>query len=185
METKGNFAMPDEKTTPEEEWRPIPGHPDHEASSLGRIRSKPRTITYTVTREVPGRVLRGHVSGHNGYHYVNIAPANQQVTSHTLVLAAFSEPCPPGMECRHLDGSRTNNLPTNLRWGTPKENCADKKVHGTENVGARNGMAKLTEQQVREIRAASGAQREIAARYDIHQVAVSQIKTGKRWSHLK
>jgi hypothetical protein len=54
------------------------------------------------------------------------------------------------MQCRHLDGNRSNNRLDNLAWGTPLENGADKARHGTAK-GERNGRAKLTAAKVRRI----------------------------------
>ena len=39
-----------------------------------------------------------------------------------------------------------------LRWATPKENCADKKLHGTERRGENTVHAKLTETDIPKIR---------------------------------
>lgn len=50
---------------------------------------------------------------------------------HVLVALAFHGPRPEGMEVRHLDGTRTNNRPENLAWGTHSENMQDKVAHGT------------------------------------------------------
>lgn len=56
---------------------------------------------------------------------------------HRLVLETFAGPCPPDMECRHLDGNRSNNALSNLRWGTKLENEADKDRHGKRPRGRR------------------------------------------------
>lgn len=50
---------------------------------------------------------------------------------HVLVLEAFDKPRPPGMVGRHLDGDKLNNHISNLAWGTPAENTADSRRHGT------------------------------------------------------
>lgn len=55
---------------------------------------------------------------------------------HELVLTAHVGPCPPGMECRHLDGDEKNNALSNLVWGTPPEQALDRVRHGTaDQVG--------------------------------------------------
>jgi hypothetical protein len=50
---------------------------------------------------------------------------------HRLVLETFISPCPPGMECRHLDGNPENNKLNNLKWGTRSENVKDSIKHKT------------------------------------------------------
>jgi hypothetical protein len=67
-------------------------------------------------------------------------------------------------------------------------NCADRSKHGTENIGARNGMAKLTAADIREIRAAvaAGADRKTtAARFGIHKNSLDQIVRRATWRHIQ
>ena len=66
----------------------------------------------------------------------------------------------------------------------PKWSSEDRKRHSLTHQGELNGNAKLTEEQVREIRICSGLQREIAARFGITQVMVSRIRLRKAWFHL-
>lgn len=54
----------------------------------------------------------------------------------------------------------------------------------SQSAGSKNGMAKLTEAQVAQIREALGAgefQRVIAARFGVSQAIISQIKNGRKW----
>jgi len=110
---------------------------------------------------------------------------------HRLVLFAFVGPPPSEKhECCHNDGDPSNNNLSNLRWGTKKENQADRKVHGTlsVNVGISNGQAKLAESNVREIRKMLEArellQREIADHFGVSANTIRDIKTGRCWSHV-
>ena len=49
-----------------------------------------------------------------------------------LVLRAFVGPRPaPHYQAAHANGRRHDNRLHNLRWATPKENDADKDIHGT------------------------------------------------------
>ncbi len=53
------------------------------------------------------------------------------------------------LSMRHQAAHRCGNTlcvnPQHLRWATPKQNCADKVLHGTDNRGEKNNMSKLTE----------------------------------------
>lgn len=104
-----------------EEWRPIPGYPDYEVSSLGRVASVKR-----------GRldVLAGGKTD-TGYRNVLLysAGARSGHRVHALVALAFHGPRPPGLEVRHLDGDQLNNAAANLRYGTHAENMADRRRH--------------------------------------------------------
>lgn len=73
--------------------------------------------------------------------------------------------------------------PNHLRWATPSENCLDKALHGTAQIGEQNPVAKLSEQNVREIRALKGSltQREIAQMFGVARETVRNIHAGSRW----
>jgi len=107
---------------------------------------------------------------------------------HRLVLEAFKGPAPAGLISLHEDDVKSHNRLSNLRWGTEKENKADAIRNGRAAIGERNGGGgKLTEQAVRDIRAAmlSGrSQSDIASQFGINQITVSNIKTGRTWAHV-
>jgi hypothetical protein len=85
-----------------------------------------------------------------GYGRVVLCRAGimRKVMIHQLVLEAFVGPCPPGMECRHLDGNPRNNRLGNLAWGTKTENRQDQFRHGTALVGGTHPQAKIGDDQV-------------------------------------
>lgn len=74
-----------------------------------------------------------------------------------------------------------------MRWATPTENQADKLKHGTMTRGEKHGNAKLTEEDVHEIRAMKGKlyQREIAEIYGVSPHLIGLIHRGERWGWLK
>ena len=81
--------------------------------------------------------------------------------------------------CGNAYGGCVN--PKHLRWATPKENTADKELHGTLLYGIRLPQTKLSDEDVRGIRSLKGAiaQRDIASRYGVSESRVSQIINGK------
>lgn len=92
----------------------------------------------------------------------------------------------------HNDGSRTNNHYKNLRWATPKENQADRRVHGTHLAGSNVPTSKLTEAQVAAIAADYQAQgiryrggkitmQNLADQYGVSLAQISRIVNGKQW----
>ncbi len=105
-----------------------------------------------------------------------------------LVLFAFVGPCPEGMECCHYDGDHMNNCLGNVRWDTHLGNEADKKRHGTGNVGVRNRSAKLNEDQVREIRRlyATGdySFSQLAKMYGLAIMTVHPLVRRRTWKHV-
>ena len=112
---------------------------------------------------------------------------SRKIHIHTLVLVSFVGPRPDGHECRHLDGNKTNNHVTNLRWGTHAENRHDKILHGTSNQGERHPLAKLTEANVLEIRrrAANGElHRILAVEFHVLRSSLSNIVRRISWKHI-
>lgn len=112
-----------------EEWRPVPGHPLLEASSLGRVRSIPYIVPQPnggerIRQMAPthGVVSRAHKGSSHRYRKVLFRRVNYKV--HKLVCLAFHgpPPAPKGYGVLHGDEDGLNNLPGNLSWGTQKEN---------------------------------------------------------------
>jgi hypothetical protein len=87
--------------------------------------------------------------------------------------------------CHSCDNPGCVN-PDHLWAGTYSDNARDRDAKGRGAhfgpLGSTNGQAKITKDQVYEIRAATGTQKEIAARFGIGQSQVSQIKTGNAGS---
>jgi len=177
-------------------WKPIADYEtSYEASTEGQIRSLERIVSYTrrdgrcVERKYPSKVLKPGLYS-RGYEIVSLCDANNRHHTraiHRLVLETFVGLKQPGQECRHLDGNIRNNALTNLCWGTAAENMADKIAHGTWVRGSRVGNSRLTEPQVREIKARL-AQKEshasIALDYDVKTVTISAISAGRNWSWI-
>ena len=108
--------------------------------------------------------------------------------AHVVVCTVFHGPRPSDRpEVRHVNGNPADNRASNLRWATPAENARDKLRHGTHNRGTRHNMAKLTEDQVTEIRTLrdSGETcRSLGSRYGVHPATVSDICRRRIWRHL-
>ena len=127
----------------------------------------------------------------NGYMQVILSRPGERRYAyvHKLVLLAFHGAPPEGMEVCHADGNRDNNNLSNLRYGTRSENARDRIVHGRgpdgkKTRGEKNGVAKLTEADVRRIRSMSGSLKEIAAKFGVHFGTIHCIKSRKTWGHL-
>lgn len=124
-----------------------------------------------------------------GYLSVGLSQNNKRKTYaiHVLVLEAFCGPRPPGLFACHRDGNKTNNHVSNLYWGTPKQNTADRIAHGTDQRGEKNHNAKMNDEMVKEIwrlKADNIKQRTIAARLGITEFDVNRIVRRKAWKHL-
>ena len=117
-------------------WKPIPGFNDwYEASSLGRIRGKPRVIHQSNGNKQhrKGAILKPGTN--KGYKMVVLCADGKRksVTVHSVVALAFLGPRGSGIQVRHKDGTRDNNKVSNLEYGTRSENTLDSVEHGTHN----------------------------------------------------
>lgn len=133
-----------------ERWRQAVGFPDYAASDAGRV----KRLTQGGRRYPPGYILapKKHQRGYVVYTLKN-GNADRTVLAHRLVaLTWIGQPPTPEHEVAHEDGTRTNNHYTNLSWKTPKANQADRKRHGTYVDGEAAYSAKLTDNDVADIR---------------------------------
>lgn len=170
-----------------EEWRPVPGCDGYETSTLGRIRSLDRVLLMANggQRKHRGRVLRPGVhSAAHPYPQVNLGKLGGHAV-HRLVASAFLGPRPPGHYVCHRDGDPTNCAPSNLYYGTPAQNQADRARHGTATNGERHPQARIARrdaQIIRDLLARGEKQQKIADHFGITQSQVSHISTGKSWA---
>ena len=170
-----------------EQWKEIPDFPGYEVSDQGRVRSYWRH-RQAIIEPTPQRFMKPQVN-HAGYLYVGINREGRRYVRpiHLLVLEIFVGFRPQGYQACHNDGKRTHNYSYNLRWDTPKNNQADRVKHGTKNMGANHGSAKLTAMEVDQIKylAKHGYfQVEIGNMYGVWQTNISAILTGKTWKHI-
>jgi hypothetical protein len=167
-----------------ENWTPVAGYEGiYEVSNWGRVKRVRAANSTTV-----GRILKLYVNGCYGHLQAHLCTGGRcrHMLVHRLVLEAFVGPCPVGQECRHLDGNPANNNVENLAWGTRTENQADRVRHGTSSRGEQSVLAKLTEDDVREIRRLLGqglTQTKISSLFGVSRVTISKIKLGKLWAH--
>ncbi len=151
------------------------GFPDYRVGDDGSVWSCKRATGYTLV----WKQLKPSL-GKNGYFVVSLSGNKARQYVHFLVLTAFCGPRPNRSQCRHLDGTRTNNNRENLAWGTPGENREDQRRHGRMRT-------KLTEEAVRSIASLlleGCGTAHLAEVFEISQPTISAIKTGRLWNHL-
>jgi len=116
-------------------WASVPGYDGfYEVSNYGDIRSLTRSVPYGRHKGMvyKGRGLIQFISG----KYLSVKLAKAGITEtryvHELVMLAFEGVRPTlknRYQIRHLDGNRLSNCLSNLKYGTAKENAADRKLH--------------------------------------------------------
>ncbi len=182
----------DESTTPTVRYRS--NHTGYRVGDDGsfwscRLIGRRKGVT-SVWRRLTPWMARG---------YPQVGIDKKRIHVHRLVLEAFVGPCPEGMECRHLDGDRTNNRLENLAWGTRKENTADSMRHGTFHMpppgggisrdrrGELNPRAKLRTADIPEIRRLSESgrsQKSLGRQFGVGQGIICRILRGELWGHV-
>lgn len=104
---------------------------------------------------------------------------------HLLVLRTYIGPPPIGTQGCHNNGKSLDNRLTNLRWGTPVSNSADQSRHGTVSRGEDRYNSRLTEKQVRMIRASRESVEELAVRLGVNKRTVRDVLERVTWKHVR
>lgn len=112
-------------------WRNIPGIEGYQVSSIGRVRSLPRTVNVSqgklgnTKRTIPAKLMSPCGTYMKGkQHYVTVRLNGKTHNVHRLMALAFLGPPPfgPRTEVNHKDGNRHNNVLSNLEWCTKSMN---------------------------------------------------------------
>lgn len=168
----------------QEEFKSLKGLVDYgnnyEVSNLGRVRN-----------HKTGRILKFDTA-HTGYHQVKLSYEGKKKNClvHRAVALAFLPNPDNKREVNHKDGSKTNNLLSNLEWATSKENQEHAMEHGLQRVliGEECGIAKLTEDKVREIRRLHStgeySHSQLGKLFDIGKRNITQIVNYRTWKHV-
>lgn len=127
----------------------------------------------------------------NGKGYGRLSVAGRTVLIHRLSYEIHDGPLTEGLLiCHQCDNRRCSN-PAHLFEGTHEENMSDmvsKKRSGKRGgKGEMNGNARLTVEQVHEIRHKYATQRttlkKLGAEYGVHFDTISKLLNGKSWTH--
>lgn len=172
-------------------WLPIVGYEGlYSVSNLGKVRSEGRVIIRSDKRKCtyPKRIMKACPNP----HYLTVSLTNSLgITKthhvHLLVLVAFGGHRPNGLQACHNNGNKLDNSSENLRWGTTISNAADKKIHGTINIGERNGSAKLTAEKVLAIRARRNdglSFKQLGIEFGISHATAHRATVKQSWGHI-
>lgn len=174
-----------------EEWRDVPGYEGwYQVSSAGRVR---RIKNARATH--PGKILRP-APNPKGYQMVKLfkgsSASAKTIPVHTLVAAAFLGPRPDGLEINHKDCIKAHNIPENLEYVTTKQNIHHAIKNGMhvlpDNMGSKNGMAKLNEDIVRYLRKQGRSNmseyQRLGDMFGVTAECVRRTIAGKGWKHV-
>ena len=143
------------------EFRHCPGHVGFAAGSNGTIWScwkrggRRKHRVRIMDTHWTQRVACPDTGGYPTLVVPKTNGVNRTRMVHQMILEAFVGPKPPGMECCHENGVRTDNRIEKLRWDTRSNNQKDSVRHGTSygtTRGENAAHAKLSADDVTMIR---------------------------------
>jgi hypothetical protein len=173
-----------ENENTEEIWSDIPGWPGYQVSSLGRLTGR------------RGKLISGS-RDKDGYAILTLGTRTPEVRTlkvHRLVYEAFVGPIERGLMINHLNGIKDDNRVENLETTDNRGNqlhsfrtLGRKGANTRPARGEKQGSAKLTENQVREIRARNKAGEscyKMAKDYPVDKQTLQRICYGRGWLHV-
>lgn len=169
----------------QEVWLPVLGFENkYQVSNLGRVKSM------CCNKEM----VRKITTTYHGYCCVTLHIGNDKYKNtwvHRLVAEAFiPNPCKK-LYVNHKNSIRNDNRVENLEWVTAKENVDHAVKAGSLKFerGERHMNAKITDQDVREIRLKykpyKYSRYKLGKEYSVSDGVIKAIIRGRTWKHVK
>lgn len=170
-------------------WKDIKGFEGcYQISSLGRVKSLARNGSPY------GENIRKLSRTKDGYLKVRLFGNGKDVTTrvHRLVAETFIENPDNKETVNHIDGNKENNSVENLEWADRHEQLYHAYELGLRKpmAGHINSQSKLTEEQVREIRATYVRQSKefgtvaLSKKYGVTNRVIGLVVNGKAYKNV-
>ena len=125
-------------------------------------------------------------SGAKSQHgYPSLSWRGQVWKGHRLMWTLMNGPISPEEHVCHRCDNRLCVNPGHLFLGDNTVNTADRNRKNRQAKGERQGKAKLTEDNVREILRSNEPHTVLAARFGVGETAIFNVRTRKNWVHVK
>lgn len=176
----------------EELWKDIPGFDGfYQISNYGRVRSSGGWCGSAKRSSI----IRSASLTRDGYEKVRLVRGTKDITCriHRLVAQAFVPNPEHKTTVNHIDGDKRNNRADNLEWADRHEQLVHAYNNGlkTPNTGTTNCNAKLTAEQVKEIRSIYIRQSKefgtvaLAKKYGVSNRVIGLIVRGLSYKDVK
>lgn len=165
----------------DEIWKNVEGCDGlYQVSSFGKIKS--------FKRNAEGKILKQY---NNGYYQIRIFKngIRKTIKTHRLVAQAFIPNLNNLPEIHHKDHNKHNNNANNLQWITRRDHVKITQIDGLHPKGSKNGLAKLTENDILKIRNILRNEKNmtflsIAEIYNVSSQTIGDIVNRKTWKHI-
>lgn len=119
-----------------------------------------------------------------GRGYGKIYVNGKHMVAHRFSYEIFVGPLDPNLEICHSCNNKACINPKHLRQDTKSSNAIDR------SYAVAQGSQKLTPEEVREIKVIllnlyKGINNDLAKKYGVSNVTISQIRCNRKWQHLK
>lgn len=121
-----------------------------------------------------------------GYGRINTCSPRGVQLAHRVSFELYEGEIPRGLLVCHLCDVRSCVNPDHLFLGTHADNSRDMAKKKRSTHGKKNPSAKLTESQIKDIRAnLHKTNKELASEYGVHKNTIYYIRYSKTWRNLK
>jgi hypothetical protein len=117
--------------------------------------------------------------------YGRVCSGKKPFYAHRVSYEQKHGPIPSGMMALHHCDVRCCVNPDHIFVGTQQDNMTDKVLKNRQAKGMNHGNAKLTEDQVREIKSSSETSIKLSAKFNYSASMIRAIKNGYIWKHLE
>lgn len=124
------------------------------------------------------------VAGSNSGGYGSFQINGKPFGAHRFSWHLSNGRIPEGKVVRHRCDVKACVNPMHLELGTRSDNYWDMDRTNTRPAGANHGCAKLTEEQVKQIRASKLSMVELSDQFNVQHHAIWLIIRRKRWTHI-
>lgn len=154
-----------------ETWKSIPGYPNHQVSSDGRIKNSASGVILRCTK-----TSKGYLAFHT-------RADEPKIFVHRVVLTVFVGVIPTKPWVNHKNGIRSDNRLDNLEWCTPSENA----THAFRILQRKHPRTHLSTDDVLTIRRKihSGSKRkDLAIEYEVSLSTIHAIASKQNWNAI-
>jgi len=129
----------------------------------------------------------GHIN-RSGYGWKYSADIGTKESAHRWAWRIQNGPIPEGLNVLHRCDTKPCINTDHLFLGTQADNMIDMESKGRgvhpQLPGERNPSARLTEQQVLDIRSDPRSHSVVAADYGVCKATIAHARSGRNWRHL-